>query len=709
MNGKWEAKALLVGLLGLGIIAGTGSAQGAGLLIADGGLGGVLTIKEHDVKVTINNGVAVTEVNQVFVNTENRQVEALYTFPVPKGASVSNFSMWIGGKEMVGEVVEKKRAREIYNSYKQVRRDPGLLEQVDYKRFEMRIFPIAAGAEQRVQIIYYQELDVDHDWANYVYPLATVTQTNIDQKTQGKFAITLDVKSEVPIEELSSTSHGKEFVVAEHGANYRRASLETRDGDLSRDVVLGYRTARPVTGFDLITSKQSGEDGYFQLSLTAGKELEQLNQGMDYVFILDISGSMAYDGKLATSREAVEAFVAGLGTDDRFEVITFNISPAPLFSELTKVDDASRKRAAEFLVSKQAAGGTVLRPALTAAYRYRTTDRPLNVVLLSDGMTEQTEQAELVQLISQRPGNCRVFCIGVGNEVNRPLLSQLAGDAGGLSAFISQGDDFQRQAKAFRRKLIHPALANVRIEFPNGRVYDTEPEKLPSLYHGSPLRIYGRYRDSGPATVTLHGEINGAPIKQEIQVELPARDDRNPEIERMWAWHRVDRLLGDARRGGESASQLNEVVRLCEGYSIASEYASFIVLENDGEYQRWKIERRNATRIQRDRAAQTRLREELDRKRAESLAKLGPKDGAETQVAAANPATPQAQPVPQAAPQNQFTPSTPAPNFAPPASPRRRGFDVNLGGGHGGGAIDPITGMIVIGMAGAAAATRLRK
>src|SRR5262245_8165809 len=87
-------------------------ASAAGLLIADGGFGGVLEIKEQDVKVTINNGVAVTEVEQVFINKENRIVEALYTFPVPRGASVANFSMWINGKEMIGEVVEKERARQ---------------------------------------------------------------------------------------------------------------------------------------------------------------------------------------------------------------------------------------------------------------------------------------------------------------------------------------------------------------------------------------------------------------------------------------------------------------------------------------------------------------------------------------------------------------------------------------------------------------------
>ena len=101
--GPWLAVAVWIAVLA------PASARAAGLLIADGGWGGVLETREHDVRVTINNGVAVTRVTQVFHNTESRQVEALYTFPVPKGASVANFSMWINGKEVVGEVLEKKR------------------------------------------------------------------------------------------------------------------------------------------------------------------------------------------------------------------------------------------------------------------------------------------------------------------------------------------------------------------------------------------------------------------------------------------------------------------------------------------------------------------------------------------------------------------------------------------------------------------------
>src|SRR5436309_2535017 len=210
--------AIVAGIAGLLLPA--ARAPAAGLLIADGGFGGALEIKEHSARVTINNGVAVTQVTQVFLNTESRPVEALYTFPVPRGASVAGFSMWINGKEMVGEVLEKKRAREIYDSYKQARRDPGLLEQVDYKTFEMRIFPIAPGAEQKVQISYYQELDFDHDWATYVYPLATATRKDVDTRATGRFAFALDVKSGVPIMALDSPSHGEAFVVAKHSDSY---------------------------------------------------------------------------------------------------------------------------------------------------------------------------------------------------------------------------------------------------------------------------------------------------------------------------------------------------------------------------------------------------------------------------------------------------------------------------------------------------------
>lgn len=659
------------------------TSQAAGLLIADGGFGGVLEIKEHDVHVTINNGVAVTKVTQVFHNTEKRQVEALYTFPVPKAASVANFSMWINGKEMVGEVLEKQRAREIYNSYKQQRRDPGLLEQVDYRTFEMRIFPIGPEADQKVEITYYQELDFDHDTATYVYPLATVARKGVDSRTTGKFAIGFEVKSPVPIAELESPSHGNAFALAKHSENYWQANLETTSGSLAQDVVIACRIARPKTGMDLITSRVSGDDGFFCLTLTAGQDVAQKQDSMDYVFVLDASGSMADSGKLLLSKDAVAAFLNELGDADRFEVMTFNVTPSLGFNQLQPGTAANKQRAMEFLSTQQARGGTVLQPAIGTAYKYATADRPLNVVILSDGLTEQQERAILLQMIQKRPGNTRVFCIGVGNDVNRPLLEQLAEDSGGLASFISSGDNFQRQARAFRQKLLRPFATNLEVKFAGVDVTEVEPAVLPNLYFGTPVKVYGRYRGSGSAEVALRGSINGVEVKQASKLDFPKTDAANPEIDCMWAWHRVNRLLKDADRQGDRSPAIPEIVRLGEQFSIVTEYTSFLVLENDAEYQRWKIERRNLDRVGRDREAQVKLHAQLDSIRNKAMADLGPqsaKAAKPMQMASAqNPAI-QAPPAPQ-------VPATPA------AAPARQSWDL----GHSGSS--PVGPLGVLGAA----------
>ncbi len=712
----------LTAMLGIGPWEGSRPVRASGLLIADGGFGGVLEIKEQDVSVVINNGIAVTEIQQVFLNTENRIVEALYTFPVPNGASVSNFSMVINGKEMTGEVVEKKRARQIYESYKSTRRDPGLLEQVDYKTFELRVFPIPAGAEQHIKITYYQQLDFDHNNATYVYPLATTTRTDINETTTGRFSLNMDIKSQIPITKVFSPSHDKDFVISEHNANYSRASLEVEGGDLSRDVVIAFDTQRARTGIDVIANKQTNEDGYFLLSMTAGQELEEYGAGMDYVFVVDISGSMANQGKLTLARNVVDAFVSELATEDRFELMAFNSLPHLLFQGLESADDDSKQAGRRFLAEQRAVGGTVMRPAIITAYKYKDADRPLNVVVLSDGMTEQREHAELMGLIGDAPESTRVFCIGIGNEVNRPLLKQLSERAGGLAAFVSLQDDFNRQSQAFRRKLMRPVATNVSISIDGTQAYDVMPGQLPDLFYGAPLRMIGRYKNGGKAQITVKAEVMGQPIEQSIEVELPASSDDNPEIERMWAYARVQQLMNEIREKGSSSATENEIVRLCEGYSIVSEYASFIVLENDAEYQRWSIERRNATRIQRDDRARQRLQVELERMREQSMASLGPnakggKEQSKLSSASQLPGDTSSSNTNRQVPDRQSdTVSSPASSptdlaFAPvsssdSASPLRSS---PAGSGGGGGAIDPISAMIALGLAGASALAARRR
>jgi Ca-activated chloride channel homolog len=395
---------------------------------------------------------------------------------------------------------------------------------------------------------------------------------------------------------------------------------------------------------------------------------------------------MAQDSKLLLSKDSIGAFINELSDQDRIEIITFNVQPNLAFQELRSASAPTKDAAQAFLSSQQARGGTVLNPAVTTAYKYANADRPLNVIIFSDGLTEQQERRVLLQLIGERPRNARVFCIGVGNDVNRPLLEQMAQDSGGLAAFLSPDDNFSRQAKAFRRKLTRPVATDLKIDIAGVEVSDLEPRTISNLYHGAPLRVYGRYKKGGAADVKIRGNINGVEFKKTAQLEFPTQEEGNPELERMWAWHRIDGLLKDADRTGNRNEVIPEIVRLGEGYSIVTEYTSFLVLENDAEFQRWKIARNNVLRSDRDRKAQEVVRADFEKIRSKAVADLGPQ-AKEMKLATASP-------------QRTFTPAAPAPNIGakvPPAAspapaPARpsRSVDFNLGGGGGSGPVGPL-------------------
>jgi MprA protease rhombosortase-interaction domain-containing protein len=203
------------------------------------------------------------------------------------------------------------------------------------------------------------------------------------------------------------------------------------------------------------------------------------------------------------------------------------------------------------------------------------------------------------------------------------------------------------------------------------------------------------------------GKIIDAPLTKAVEIPFPKEDAANPEIERMWAWHRVQRLLKEADAMGSRTPVVDEIVRLGEGYSIATEYTSFLVLENDAEFERWRIDRKNVQRLGRDRRSQDALAAQLEAIRAKSKPDLGP-----AAVEAPKPVDPSA--VASAAPRPgaQPTPAAPQPNGNrnADAPARRQSRDIDAGrGGGGSGAIDPITATLVVAAGAMAFASRRRK
>ena len=190
--------------------------------------------------------------------------------------------------------------------------------------------------------------------------------------------------------------------------------------------------------------------------------------------------------------------------------------------------------------------------------------------------------------------------------------------------------------------------------------------------------------------------------------ELPEADKGNSEIERMWAHQRVRDCWPRTRRQG---IERDEIVRLCEGYSIVSPYASMLVLENDAEYKRWKIEQRNATRIQRDRRSRKGVQRKLAELRRRGSESFEIERGEKlTSRSTTTPSPTASNANPTLGPSTASSRSAPQQTSAPPSSNRGADLDVGFSGGGGGGAIDPLTALVALGTAGGAAfAGRRRK
>ena len=242
-------------------------------------------------------------------------------------------------------------------------------------------------------------------------------------------------------------------------------------------------------------------------------QLAGADSGADYVFVLDVSGSMGDSGRLALCRNFLRAFVKQLHESDRLDIVTFNTKPRSLFGKLVGVDAPTRRRVHELLKFQRASGRTAIARTLSWVYRRADGARRFHVLLLSDGMTDRRERMDLAKLIRGRPPKSQVLCIAVGDDTDRPLLGRLARPAGGLAAFLSPGDDFRRLSEVLHRDLLRGArlavvdrdALKIELQRGNSAVADLAATragrtrelklKLPKpLFYGTPRRIRVPYR-----------------------------------------------------------------------------------------------------------------------------------------------------------------------------------------------------------------------
>ncbi|MEN8152154.1 MAG: VIT domain-containing protein, partial [Planctomycetota bacterium] len=133
------------------------TAGAAGMLIPRNG-GSPIKVREHEVSVEIADGLAKTTLRQTFVNPHGRALEAIYVFPLPEDAALVDVAMEVGGQRLEGLLVERSRARAIYDQIVSSRRDPALVEKIGRNRFRLSVFPVLPRVRTIVELTWIEQV-----------------------------------------------------------------------------------------------------------------------------------------------------------------------------------------------------------------------------------------------------------------------------------------------------------------------------------------------------------------------------------------------------------------------------------------------------------------------------------------------------------------------------------------------------------------------
>ena len=542
-----------------------------------------LQVRSQNVETTINDQVARTTVTTVLHNPHDRQVEGTFLFPLPAGASVSNFSYWNGDKEMKGEVLDKDKARKVYEDIVRKMRDPALLEYDGNGLFKARMFPIPAGGDAKTKLEFTQVLRADNGLVRYTHAV----KLGRSNPNQGKLTISVNIRSQVPIKSVYSPTH-KIDVVRKSDTSVS-AGLELDDTDFNQDFELYYSLTNKDFGLNILTHRPEGEKGYFMLLLAPKQDWGQTEiENKDVIFALDTSGSMM-GNKIEQAKKAFEYCLGALKPHDRFGLLTFSTETRHFEDKLLEASPENVKRAKAFVAQTEAAGSTTLNDALVEAVQMagKRSDRPVMVIFLTDGLPTvgERDNDKILQNVAKANKTdaervSRLFIFGVGDDVNTHLLDQLADDNGGASNYVRPSEDIEGAVSSLYAKLSHPVLSNVQVKIPNVEAHDIYPNRLPDLFVGNQVVVTGRYDGSGPTAVTLSGTAAGHEKTYTYETTFPAESAGNAFLARVWATRRIGYLLDQIRLHGESAETKKEIVDLALKFGIVTPYTSSLVQED---------------------------------------------------------------------------------------------------------------------------------
>jgi Ca-activated chloride channel family protein len=270
-----------------------------------------------------------------------------------------------------------------------------------------------------------------------------------------------------------------------------------------------------------------------------------------------------------------------LTSRDRFAVIAFDdyIESIP-GAGLSDATDRTRFRAVEAIAKVDARGGTELAQPLAQAASLLTgyDDRERVIVLVTDGQVGNEDH--ILRELAPALKNTRMFTLGIDQAVNAAFLRRLASAGGGLCELVESEDRLDAVMAKVHRRIGMPVATELDLKVSGLDLAKATvtPKKLPDVYAGAPVVVFGRYGGTAPsdASITVAGTSFGDPLKLTI-----ARDPitRGPTGWLAASWARAHiRDLEDRYAAGDRALE-GQIVKVSKQFGVLSRFTAFLAVD----------------------------------------------------------------------------------------------------------------------------------
>ncbi len=574
----------------------------------------LLSLDRMQVEVLVDHQYAKTRVQQIFQNHAGKVLEGKYIFALPPGALISDFAVWDGVVRIPGVILERRKAKNLYQILQQQILDPGILQQGESEDpslsglFSVRVVPIPEYGTKRMELEYTEWIPLEKGHSRYTFPLKP---SFYRVQHARELAMKMGLLSGFPIQDIQFPANPYPIKILQKEAHQVRAEAEFSEIDLTDDWFWEYTLEGKDAGIALLTypgetadtganglleppppPAQQDRRGYFfagsllQDDSTSSVASARSMPGRSVVLLMDTSLSMQWE-KLERSYEALMQVLRSLRGQDRFYLALFNRRLNSFQSKLVPADAHTLSRAEDFVKAQMIEDGSDLLTALLQGARILSdAEGERYLVLISDG--HPTIGATLVQEIlpkfrqaippARSHSRLRVCPIIIGADANRLLLEDLAGQNNGFSIFLRETDSAEFLLDSFVSRLQALPLENVDITLSPAESFDmVYPLQTGLAFLGDYRGWIGRFHPSlKEIQATVKGTLGSRSIIRQGQRILEKPDPSHTFLPRAWAKARVDALLHQIETDGEKEEVIEEIIRLSKRYRFITPYTSFL-------------------------------------------------------------------------------------------------------------------------------------